>query len=190
MEEKITSPSITTNRNIWFISDTHWGHANILKFKIENDEPLRVFDSVEHMNQTMEENWNAVVRPDDIVYHLGDVYFGEGHQVLPRLKGRKRLVLGNHDMAKSHHIQNNFQKIMAWRMFPEFGIVCTHIPLHPGSFEMKSLINVHGHTHKHWVQTTNEQNETVNDTRYFNASVENHNFTPIHLEDLLLHIRI
>lgn len=177
------------SRNIWFTSDTHYSHANILKFKTDDGEPLRTFDSVEHMNQTMEDNWNAVVKPDDIVYHLGDVYFGQGHEVLPRLKGRKRLILGNHDNVKSQYVLNNFQKILMWRMFPEFGILLTHVPVHAGSFEMKSLVNVHGHTHRYWVSTVNDANEKVNDKRYFNACVENHNYTPIHLDELTARIK-
>lgn len=180
----VQSPAITTNRNIFFVSDTHYGHQNMLKFKQADGTPLRVFNDVEHMNETMVENHNSVVKPDDIVYHCGDVFFGEGWKYLPRLNGRKRLILGNHDNAKSQYIQNNFQKILMWRMFPEFGIVVTHVPIHTGSFEMKSLVNVHGHTHRNWVTTTNEQGETVNDKRYFNVCVENHNYTPIHLDEL------
>lgn len=180
----IQSPAISTNRNIWFVSDTHYGHRNILKFKTPEGMPLREFDSVEHMNETMVENHNRVVKDDDIVYHCGDVFFGDGWSHLPRLKGRKRLILGNHDIAKNQHILNNFQKILMWRMFPEFGIVVTHVPIHTGSFEMKSLVNVHGHTHRNWVSITNEAGETVNDKRYFNVCVENHNYTPIHLDEL------
>lgn len=184
----VASPAITTNRNIWFVSDTHYGHNNILKFTTDDGAPLRVFDSVEHMDETMVENHNRVVKPDDIVYHCGDVYFGDGWQSLKRLNGRKRLILGNHDMAKSPHILDNFQKIQMWRMFPEFGIVVTHVPIHAGSFEMKRLVNVHGHTHRYWVQTKDERGEQVNDPRYFNACVENHNYAPIHLEEIIARI--
>lgn len=180
----VQSPAIITNRNIWLVSDTHFGHSNILNFKLDSGESLRVFDSVEHMDQTMEENWNAVVGTNDIVYHLGDVYFGQGHTVLPRLKGKKRLILGNHDTAKGQHILNNFQKILVWRMFTEFGLLLTHIPVHAGSFEMKNLTNVHGHTHRHWVSTEDANGQRVNDTRYFNVCVENHNYTPINIDEV------
>lgn len=185
METAVQSPAIITNRNIWFVSDTHYGHQNILKFKTADGLPLREFDSVEHMNETMIENHNRVVKnSNDIVYHCGDAFFGEGWKCLSRLNGRKRLILGNHDTAKSQHILDNFQKILMWRMFPEFGIVVTHVPIHAGSFEMRNMVNVHGHTHRNWVQTTNEAGELVNDRRYFNVCVENHNYTPIHLDEL------
>lgn len=180
MEDIIQSPAIVTNRNIWFVSDTHFGHANILKFKTNNGDPLRVFESVEHMNETMVENWNSRVKSGDIVYHLGDVYFGQGGQVLPRLMGRKRLILGNHDTAKNQDILNNFQKILMWRMFPEFELLLTHVPVHPGSLEMKVRYNIHGHLHRNMVK-----NETGLDKRYINVCVENINYTPIHLEEIL-----
>lgn len=185
----IQSPAIGTTRNIWFVSDTHFGHANILKFKHSDGSQLREFDNVEHMDETMVDNWNRVVADNDIVYHLGDVYFGQGHKVLNRLKGRKRLILGNHDTVKNQDIQANFQKILVWRMFTEYGLLLTHIPVHAGSFEMKSLVNVHGHTHKHWVSIINENNQQVDDVRYFNVCVENTNFTPIHIDDVLARIQ-
>lgn len=185
METGTASPAIVTNRNIWFTSDTHFGHENILKFKTADGEPLRVFNNVEHMNETMVENWNSVVNDGDIVYHLGDVYFGQGGKVLPRLKGRKRLILGNHDTVKNQDILTNFQKILMWRMFPEFEILLTHVPVHTGSLEMKVRYNMHGHLHRNMVK--NELG--VIDKRYINVCVENTNFTPIHLEQILLRIK-
>lgn len=185
----VQSPAIITNRNIWFVSDQHYGHQNILKFKTPEGNPLREFDSVEHMNETMIENHNRVVKDSDIVYNCGDVFFGEGWKALPRLKGRKRLILGNHDTAKNQYILNNFQKILMWRMFPEFGIVVTHVPIHTGSFEMRAMVNVHGHTHRNWVMKVDETGKEVVDKNYFNVCVENHNYTPIHLDELQARIR-
>ena len=65
-------------KNIWLISDTHFFHSNILKFTDDNGELIRgkLFDTVEQMNECMLDNWNSVVKPGDIVYHLGDVMMG------------------------------------------------------------------------------------------------------------------
>ncbi len=52
--------------NIWFTSDTHFGHANIIRFC---DRP---FKDIQEMNERLIANWNAVVRPGDSVYHMGD----------------------------------------------------------------------------------------------------------------------
>ena len=74
--------------NLFVISDTHFGHANIIKYC------NRPFSSVEEMNERMIENWNSVVTVQDHVYHLGDVYFGnETSNFFHRLNGKKRLIL-------------------------------------------------------------------------------------------------
>lgn len=175
------------NRNIWVISDTHFGHANILNFTDSNTGALvrPGFSSAEEMDEHMVDRWNSTVKDEDIVYHLGDVYFDNGHTVLPRLKGRKRLILGNHDNAKSSHLQNHFQKISMWRMFPEFGLLLTHVPVHPSSLRVyaresdvdpvhKTFLNLHGHIH---------QNLSP-DGPYRNMSVEAINYTPVNIDDL------
>lgn len=159
---------------IFVVSDTHFGHANMLKFKQADGSPVRNFSSVEEMDEHMVERWNSVVSDSDIVYHLGDVYFGKGHQHLYRLKGRKRLILGNHDNAKNEHIQNVFQKIMVWRMFPEYNATLSHIPLHVSSLH-KTKYNVHGHVHRN----------SLPDEAYKNVSVEVIDYTPVPLLDCL-----
>jgi calcineurin-like phosphoesterase family protein len=162
--------------NIFIISDTHFGHANILKFTDSTTgERIRpMFNNLEEMDETMVECWNSVVKDQDIVYHLGDVYFGDGHRVLPRLKGRKRLILGNHDNGKSEYIQKYFQKVLMWRMFPEFNCVLTHVPIHESGM-YKVGYNLHGHIH---------QNASPGD-RWINCSVEVQDYTPKAIEELV-----
>lgn len=77
----------------FFTSDTHFGHANIIKYC------NRPFASVEEMDNTLIHNWNAVVRPEDTVYHLGDFAVGGGPAApyLRRLNGTIYFCLGNHD---------------------------------------------------------------------------------------------
>lgn len=126
------------------------------------------------MNEHMVECWNKTVKDNDIVYHLGDVFFGKGHEVLPRLKGRKRLILGNHDNAKSEHLTKHFQKIMMWRMFPEFNCVLTHVPIHESSM-FKVHYNLHGHIHQQPSPTE----------RHVNCCVEVNDYMPKPLETLI-----
>ena len=78
----------------FFISDTHFCHTNILKY--DN----RPFSSIEEHDENLIENWNSRVTNKDIVYHLGDFGFGQKDKlqdIFNRLKGRKRLIRGNHD---------------------------------------------------------------------------------------------
>ena len=55
---------------VFFTSDTHFNHTNIIRFC------SRPFKDVEHMNETLIANWNRVVGPDNIVFHLGDFCLG------------------------------------------------------------------------------------------------------------------
>jgi calcineurin-like phosphoesterase family protein len=161
----------------WIISDTHFGHANVLNFKDDDGNLIRGarFSSMEEMDEYMVDQWNSVVKDGDKVYHLGDVYFGQGHQILHRLKGQKRLILGNHDNGKDQKLLQHFGKVYVWRMFPEFNILLTHVPVHDNSLQTKTKWNVHGHLHQN----------LINDARYFNVSVEQINYTPIHIEDVV-----
>lgn len=166
---------------IFVISDTHFSHANILNFKDDKGDHFRGdrFKNVDEMNEFMVSQWNSVVRPEDKVYHLGDVYFGpqeKADRLLSRLVGHKRLILGNHDKGKDTVLLKHFEKIMVSRVFREFGFLLTHIPVHPGSLrEDKYGRNVHGHIHQN----------SILDKRYVNVSVEQIDYKPVELMSLV-----
>lgn len=169
--------------DIWVTSDTHFGHKNIIKYC---NRPFK--DELE-MNEVLIENWNKVVKPQDKVYHLGDVFFGKSGQVLHRLNGQKRLVLGNHDPDLSY-LSQCFEKIMLFRFFKSHGLFLTHMPIHPNSFEMEHsagrqgyVLNVHGHIHDQVVMTK-VNNVDVPDLRFRCVSVEHTNYTPVHIDEL------
>ena len=132
--------------NTYVISDTHFHHANIIKY---SNRPFR--DSF-HMDETMIENWNSVVRPEDKVYHLGDVYLGkcknESDVLFSRLNGTKVLILGNHDTGKDQLLLKHFKRIHAYRILPEYGLFLSHVPIHPDSINRRCKFNIHGHTHE------------------------------------------
>ena len=158
-------------RRIFVISDTHFMHENIIRYC------SRPFKDALEMDEHMISTWNACVTPQDIIYHLGDVYMGDEKRadaLLSRLNGHKRLIVGNHDDIRSPVIMKHFKKIMMWRMFPDYRIVLTHVPIHPSGLEFKVKYNVHGHIHE----------KEVGDTRYFNASVERIGYAPIPLTDI------
>lgn len=168
--------------NIWFISDTHFNHENIAtKFKLDDGTPARPFSSVQEMNEIMIKNWNDNVKEQDHVWHLGDVIMGprqECGKILSRLKGKKRMLLGNHDQIKGSNLITYFQKVELWRIFKEDDFICTHIPLLKETFR-KVNFNVHGHIH----------NNTINDPAYINVCVERINYTPIHMDEIKAIIR-
>lgn len=85
-------------KNIFFTSDSHFGHKNIIK-KEFSDRP---FNDVDHMNEELIKAWNSVVGEDDDVYHLGDVSLcnaDKTHEILRRLNGNIHLITGNHEKS-------------------------------------------------------------------------------------------
>ncbi len=169
-------------KDIWFISDTHFGHSNMLNFKTYTGEPVRVFKDVEEMDETMVQNWNRVVKPFDRVYHLGDVVINKKHlPLLNRLNGKKVLVKGNHDIYDLTIYQEYFEDIRAYKVFSKEGFICSHIPLHPECLE-RFKVNVHGHLHTNIVKDQPQ--------KYINVCVEQINYTPIHYDDIIKRINL
>jgi len=83
----------STKMGIWFTSDTHFYHKNIIKFT------NRPWNTVEEMNNALINNWNEVVKPNDTVFHLGDFAFtsnGNWKKLINELNGKIYLILGNH----------------------------------------------------------------------------------------------
>jgi calcineurin-like phosphoesterase family protein len=169
--------------DVWLISDTHFHHANILKFTGYDGKPMRVFDDVHHMDEHMVSRWNSVVKPEDKVYHLGDValsHTAEGFKIMHRLNGRKTLILGNHDPKDLRLLSPHFKHIYSSRMLDR--LLLTHIPVHPMSLG-KAEANVFGHVHNNIVPGQYGP-------QYYNISIEVlDDYTPIHFEDLKVKIR-
>lgn len=78
---------------IWFTADSHFGHRRIIEYC------ERPFGNVEEMDDELIRRWNACVKPNDTVWHLGDFCFGDrsAQSYFSRLNGRKHLIWGNHD---------------------------------------------------------------------------------------------
>ena len=87
--------------DVFFTSDQHFGHTNILKYQAEErlNEHGFQFSTVEQMDDYLVDQWNATVTPNDVVYCLGDFCYGYQQMcdVLPFLNGEKILISGNHD---------------------------------------------------------------------------------------------
>jgi calcineurin-like phosphoesterase family protein len=180
----------------WFTSDTHFGHKNILKYEAES----RPFDGTDEMDETIIQNWNAVVAPGDIVFHLGDVAMGDIAQSLPkvsRLNGIKILIPGNHDRVWSgtknakHAATYNqvFSTIAPEQMTLELQdsstVALCHFP-YTGDHttddrypEFRPVDNglplIHGHVHSLW--HTNG--------RQFNVGVDVNALTPVSEDEII-----
>lgn len=153
-------------------------------YKFLNEDGGRVrprWDCAKDADTHMRDVWNAVVRPEDHVWHLGDVTMARTPaqqsdfiRFIQSLNGHKRLILGNHDHFPMHvYASAGFEKIKSSHQHA--GLVYSHIPLHPMSLSKKVLANVHGHTHA----------APAYPGRYINVCVEHTNYQPVPLDDVL-----
>lgn len=152
--------------NLFVISDTHFGHENIIGYC------GRPFSCAAEMDEAIVDRWNATVRPQDHVYHLGDVAMKKPHlEIVKRLNGHKRLIPGNHDIFEAEVYLRYFEKVCGMRVLD--GMLLTHIPIHAGSLG-RFKANIHGHIH----------NADSLPLPYVNVSVEVTDYRPLALEEV------
>ena len=166
----------------YFTSDQHFGHFNIIRLS------HRPFSSLDEMNETMIAKWNAKVQEEDMVYILGDLFFRAAavEPILQRLKGRKHLVLGNHDHTWTTKVRlaDYFQSVQTICEIDIGGKPATlcHYPMlsYP---QARCGYMIYGHIH----------NNTGDDYwplimrrgRLLNAGVDVNDFAPVTFDELL-----
>lgn len=165
----------------FLVSDTHFGHAGVCKFLREDGTKLRPWDDPNEMDEEMIKRWNETVRPNDKVYHLGDVVINrKALSILDRLNGDKVLIKGNHDIFKLEDYTKYFRDIRSYHVVN--GMILSHIPVHESNL-YRFGTNIHGHLHEKRVTMLDTYlSEKVIDPRYFNVCVERTDFRPISLE--------
>lgn len=182
----------------WFTSDTHFGHQRIIELC------NRPFSSVEEMNESLIRNWNSVVHPRDIVYHLGDVALGTIADSLPlvgRLNGYKILVPGNHDRVFSgekdrmrERFEPKYREVFreiwseeaSMRLADGTLVVLSHFPYEGDSQENDRHVDkrplddgfsplIHGHIH----------DKRRVEGRMFNVGVDVNGFVPVSEDQII-----
>ena len=126
---------------IFFTGCTHFDHANII--------PLakRPFADVDEMNETLVERWNARVRPNDTVYHLGDFAYKRHYDWSKRLNGRIEFVLGNHDDEREFKFCDFSYQIYRKIRHEKRRFVLFHYPIEDWDGRWRGYIHLHAHTH-------------------------------------------
>jgi calcineurin-like phosphoesterase family protein len=185
----------------FFIADTHFGHRNIIRF--EQTKPFRPFETIEEHDEELIRRWNEVVKPNDVVWHLGDVAFGKKALALcARLNGSKRLIMGNHDAYPTRRYLEYFSQV--YGAFACDGYLLTHVPVHRQQLERVGWGNgnIHGHLHTKRVMVGRPIKFAMGipdgpmghgistdmglevDPRYFCVSVEQLDLRPISFDEL------
>ncbi|MEK1828802.1 metallophosphoesterase [Priestia megaterium] len=162
--------------DIWFTSDTHFSHKNILSFE------SRPFKNTEEMDEALITNWNSVVKPNDLIFHIGDVFFSNAKRsewIASRLNGRKILVDGNHDrsFSKGKFAKMGFES-HKYYFFNDY--LLSHYPQNPiilaqaSEYGLKG--NIHGHVHS--------DIEGLDPNYHICVCTELTNYTPIHWDKI------
>ena len=177
-------------KNIFFISDTHFGHENMLHFTNYDGTRMRPFDSIEELDELMIQNWNEMVKPGDKIYHLGDVFYrhSKPDELAKRLNGDKVLILGNHDRREARWYLKYFRDVRGTNHI-DGNYLLSHFPVHSDS-KGRFVRNLHGHIHAQTVMKSHPivtlegypDIEKEPDLWYRNCCVEVNNWAPIPFE--------
>lgn len=158
-----------------FCSDPHFYHLNMAIH--------RGFKDDHEMNEHIINEWNKIIKPKDITYILGDITMEKNkYEILYRLNGNKKIILGNHD--KPQHTKylyayvnsiSGMQKISYTTAdLKKYKVWLTHCPMHESEL-IGNEINIHGHVH----------DKSLQDKRYINVSMEAINYQPKTLNELI-----
>jgi calcineurin-like phosphoesterase family protein len=157
-------------------SDTHWGHANVIKYS------KRPFLDVEEMDATMIERWNSRVKPADEIYHLGDFAFGNKAymiDILRQLNGDIHLIRGNHDLKNLRKtMHGRFASVRDYHEhnFDGKKLVMCHFPFVVWNRSHYGSMHIHGHTHGFLSDTS---------IRRKDVGVDTNDFFPYHLDEIV-----
>lgn len=170
---------------VYFISDLHFGHENIIKLC------SRPFESVEEMDWELIRRWNLKVGDDDLVYICGDIVWGTNspYEYLPFLNGKKILICGNHDgkMLKNDGAQF-FESVHGLPVIREGGrkITLCHYPMYEweDSLRLGSKRvgwHIYGHIHNNYLP---QYRQIFLQPHALNASAEVIGYAPATFDEL------
>lgn len=163
-------------KNVWFSSDHHFGHANVIK------HANRPFADVEEMDSEMIRRWNALVNPKDDVYYLGDFSFHKADktlQILNQLKGNIFYIKGNHDKNFNAAIKERFEWTKDYAEVDVNGqkIILCHYAFRVWNKSHYGSWNLYGHSHGTLLDDPNLLSMDV--------GVDNHAYAPISFDEIV-----
>ena len=160
--------------NVWFTSDTHFHHKNILKY----ESAYRPWATREEMDEELIKRWNKVVGAEDTVFHLGDFALSGNNYIRElnsMLNGHIYLLLGNHDRDRGCDWNTmGFSKVFTKPFLLDGKYILSHEPVENVP---EGKVNIYGHVHSH------EAYKTI-DTNRFCVCVERHGCAPVNYETI------
>ena len=162
---------------VFLSSDLHLGHQSLVKFR--NGVHNKNFKNASDYDQWLLNNWNSKVRSKDHAWILGDVAWTKSDlEWLHLFNGHKHLILGNHDTERSnmdiHEYLPYFDSIHG--VHKKYGVIMSHVPIHPNELAFRWTHNVHGHIH--------HAERNIDDPRYINVNTDVRGGFPIHLDEI------
>ena len=185
----------------WFTSDTHWNHKNVIKYC---NRPFKqvcnvcdgtkedcaecngdgFFPLVEEMNEKLIENWNKVVKPNDQVYHLGDLIFAskKAHvtELFKRLNGHIHWIYGNHDKsfrnAPGAAWQGDYKEVKINKQ----KFILSHYPFMSWNGQHNGTVMLHGHCHGNLKHNGTDL--------LIDVGTDCWNYTPAHVDEIMAEV--
>jgi calcineurin-like phosphoesterase family protein len=161
---------IPESTKIWVTSDTHFGHANIIKYA------NRPFKNVQEMDQALIDNWNRVVGHQDSVFFLGDFAMGDPWGYIRRLNGSKTFILGNHDRRLDQTIAHDVLTVI----YKNQEFFMSHYAHRVWNKSHHGTIHLYGHSHGSLPDDPH--------ARSMDVGVDANNYTPVAYEQIMEHI--
>jgi calcineurin-like phosphoesterase family protein len=148
---------------IWFTSDQHFGHENILKLC------NRPFLTIAEMDNALIAIWNNVVSKNDTIYILGDFSWRNGQKYAIKLNGNKIFLMGDHDK------QITGERLSILKINNIWFTLC-HWPLHSWNKQYYGSIHLHGHIHNNPIEPKPNR---------INVGVDVWDFAPVSIDTIL-----
>lgn len=182
---------------IFYTSDLHLGHANVIKYD------GRPFESVDEMDEALIDNWNSVVGRCDTVYVLGDLVWGSTdrwREYIPKLNGYKYLIKGNHDLKEfPTDVRRMFYGIYDYKEITDEGrrVIMSHycMPFYRADYN-PNIYHLYGHMHntdeeamlleiKKWIQNNDPRDDVKSKCQFYNAWCGYYDYRPVTLDQIL-----
>lgn len=161
----------------YITADTHFGHENIIKYC------NRPFKSLNHMNETLIKNWNERVKPEDVVYVVGDFCFRNSYDGKEGIRKRSQEweseLNGKIIHTRGNHDWNNGTKTIIQGILVNYGGFQMYLVHNPKHYNSNYKINLIGHIHRNF--KIQHKRESV----LINVGVDVNNFRPLKFQEVL-----